>query len=129
LPRAARSRPTTRQRILIQRTRSSGISDEDGYPCDTEFSGATKLQRVCGVGGTLTYRNFSNSLPRERVLAVKFDALAPGCEQFLYLRGKPRIVGLDGALECGYRLPRPIEQVLMKVPTRRFAGLGGELTE
>ena len=92
-------------------------------------SGCHKIAARVRGRTTLTYRNFSNSLHGSVFSPVGFVALARSREQFLDLRGKPRMIGLDGALECGDLLPRPVEQVLMKVPTRRFAGLGGELTE
>lgn len=48
-------------------------------------------------------------------------------KQFFDLRIDPRIRGLDGAFEHGYRLPRPVEKVLVKVPARRLSRLRGEL--
>ena len=51
------------------------------------------------------------------------------CEQFLDLRSKPLIIRFDGAFECGYRLSRFIEQVLVEIPARWFAGLRGEVAK
>ena len=42
--------------------------------------------------------------------------------RLLDLRSKPRIIGLDGAFDYGRRLPRPVEEVHVKVPPQRLAG-------
>jgi hypothetical protein len=51
-----------------------------------------------------------------------FDCLLPRAlfeQQLFDLRSNLVIIGLDGAFERGYRLPRFVEKIFVKVPARR----------
>ena len=62
----------------------------------------------------------------ERLERLERPLVSALSKQFFNLRQKPRIFGLDGAFEHRYGLARPVEEVLVKVPARRLAGLGRE---
>src|SRR5262249_54245560 len=47
-------------------------------------------------------------------------------ELFFDFSGKLAILRLHGAFESGHGLARSVDKIFVKVPTRRFPGLGGE---